>query len=99
MDLNEWKKATRKGANIGIVMFIIFGIPLTMLYGSYGGYRFFARLGIGSDTEVWGRIGAAVGSIVGLFSFLFMFIALCASIAGGVYYLRWLIKDIKEREQ
>lgn len=76
------------GARIGIVLFVIAGLPLTVYYGIYGGSQFFTAFNIPIEIE-WLRIfGYAVGALVGLFSFLFLFIALCASISGLIYVVR-----------
>lgn len=76
------------GARIGIVLFLLAGLPLTVFYGIYGGSQFFIAFNIPIEIE-WLRIfGYVIGALIGLFSFLFLFIALGASISGLVYVIK-----------
>ncbi|MEP0815399.1 MAG: hypothetical protein HRF49_12150 [bacterium] len=88
MDRDGFKRATKRGAAVGALLFVVFGIPLTLLYGAYGGYRFFARLGMDYNSELWGKIGWFIGGAIGTMAFFCIFIAFCASMAGAAYYLK-----------
>ncbi len=77
-----------QGARIGLALFVVAGLPLTVFYGIYGGAQFFSAFELPFEIEWLKIFGYAIGAVVGLFSFLFLFIALCASISGLIYVIR-----------
>lgn len=88
MDFDDFKKAVRKGAGVGVALFFVAGLPLTLYYGVYGGAEFFSRYSLGLSIGLLKIIGFALGGLLGIFCFFFLFVALGASIAGMIWTVR-----------